>query len=73
MAENQFREDLYYRLNVFPIHIPPLRDRRSDIILLADYFTEKYSKTTGKQIKQDIDTGHRASHELSLAGKRPRT
>jgi len=52
MAENQFREDLYYRLNVFPIHIPPLRDRRSDIMLLADYFTEKYSRTAGKQIKR---------------------
>ena len=52
MAGNEFREDLYYRLNVFPIHIPPLRDRRSDIMLLADYFTEKYSKTTGKLIKR---------------------
>ncbi len=52
MEKNQFREDLYYRLNVFPIHIPPLRDRRSDIMLLADYFAEKYGKTTGKQIKR---------------------
>lgn len=52
MAENQFREDLYYRLNVFPIHLPPLRDRRSDIMLLADYFAEKYGKRSGKQIKR---------------------
>jgi Nif-specific regulatory protein len=40
----RFREDLYYRLNVFPIHIPPLRDRKSDILLLADYFIEKYAE-----------------------------
>ncbi len=47
-----FREDLYYRLNVFPIHLPPLRERRSDIILLADYFLQKYSKAYGKEIKR---------------------
>ncbi len=52
MAEEKFREDLYYRLNVFPIHIPPLRDRRSDITLLADYFAEKYGKLNGKPIKR---------------------
>ncbi|TVR58174.1 MAG: nif-specific transcriptional activator NifA [Spirochaetaceae bacterium] len=44
METNQFREDLYYRLNVFPIHVPPLRDRKSDILLLADYFIEKYAE-----------------------------
>ncbi len=52
MADNKFREDLYYRLNVFPIHLPPLRDRRSDVMLLTDYFTEKYSRTNGKPIKR---------------------
>ena len=52
MLENSFREDLYYRLNVFPVHVPPLRDRKSDIMLLADYFTEKYSKKNGKDIKR---------------------
>jgi len=46
----EFREDLYYRLNVFPIHVPPLRDRKSDITLLADYFTEKYSVKNNKHI-----------------------
>jgi len=52
MTKEEFREDLYYRLNVFPIHIPPLRDRKSDIILLADNFIEKYSKQNRKSIKR---------------------
>ena len=52
IRQNTFREDLYYRLNVFPIHIPPLRDRRSDTLLLADFFVRKYNKTYGKNIKR---------------------
>lgn len=51
IAKFPFREDLYYRLNVFPIYMPPLRSRKSDILLLADHFIEKYSgKTKGKPI-----------------------
>ncbi|AEJ61111.1 transcriptional regulator, NifA, Fis Family [Spirochaeta thermophila DSM 6578] len=50
MAQGKFREDLYYRLNVFPIHVPPLRERRSDILLLADHFIEKYAKQNNKHI-----------------------
>ncbi|QQO07429.1 sigma-54 interaction domain-containing protein [Breznakiella homolactica] len=51
-ASGKFREDLFYRLNVFPIHAPPLRERRSDIILLADHFAEKYAEKNGKAIKR---------------------
>ena len=50
MAERQFRSDLYYRLNVFPIRIPPLRERPEDISLLAQHFTQKYAARMGKRI-----------------------
>ncbi|MBL7075871.1 MAG: sigma 54-interacting transcriptional regulator [Kiritimatiellae bacterium] len=52
IAEGNFREDLYYRLNVFPIHIPALRNRRSDIMLLADCFIQKYNEAYSKQIRR---------------------
>jgi len=50
MQEGRFREDLYYRLNIFPIVVPPLRERKTDITLLADYFIEKYGKEIGKNV-----------------------
>jgi formate hydrogenlyase transcriptional activator len=50
VAENQFRSDLYYRLNVFPVIIPPLRERREDIPLLARYFAQKHARRMKKQI-----------------------
>jgi transcriptional regulator with GAF, ATPase, and Fis domain len=46
-----FRLDLFYRLNVFPIHVPPLRERREDILLLAKYFIERYAANAGKRIR----------------------
>ena len=50
IKEGRFREDFYYRINVFPIHVPPLRDRKTDILLLLNYFVEKIVKETGKRI-----------------------
>jgi len=47
-----FREDLFYRLNVYPIYMPALREREADILLLSDYFLEKYAKEYGKDIKR---------------------
>lgn len=51
IAEKEFRSDLYYRLNVFPISIPPLRERREDIPLLVRYFAQKYSRRMNKPIE----------------------
>jgi len=50
IKEGVFREDLYYRINVFPIYLPPLRERKDDIMLLADYFLDKYVAENNKNI-----------------------
>ena len=52
IAAGTFREDLYYRLNVFTIFVPPLRERKTDILLLADHFLEKYAIEHGRNIKR---------------------
>jgi Nif-specific regulatory protein len=52
VADGSFRQDLLYRLNVFTIFVPPLRERKSDVLLLADHFVEKLSADHGKQVKR---------------------
>jgi transcriptional regulator with GAF, ATPase, and Fis domain len=49
VAKGQFREDLYYRLNVIPVHLPSLRERRKDITVLAEYYIERYAKKYNRQ------------------------
>jgi transcriptional regulator with GAF, ATPase, and Fis domain len=51
VREGRFRSDLFYRLNVFPIQVPPLRDRQQDIQLLVSYFVKKFSATMGKKVE----------------------
>src|SRR5262249_46250657 len=65
IANGSFRQDLFYRLNVFPIEVPPLRDRKSDLLMLVEYFVQRYATRAGKTIRS-IDkktlNGLRAYH-----------
>jgi DNA-binding NtrC family response regulator len=60
VAEGKFQEDLFYRLNVIPIELPPLRDRRDDIPALVDHFVRKHAQRTGRRIER-VDEGVRAA------------
>ena len=52
IRDGWLREDLFYRLNVFPLYVPPLRERRTDILLLANHFVEKFSVSNGKDVRR---------------------
>ncbi len=72
IAQGTFREDLFYRLNVFAIFIPPLRERKPDVLLLADHFLERFSSEHGKDIRRISTPGDRHADGVPLARKRPR-
>ncbi len=68
IRQGRFREDLYYRLNVFPIVLPPLRERREDIPLLAQHFLKKYSMKTGKRLRGLAESAIRVLQEYPFPG-----
>jgi formate hydrogenlyase transcriptional activator len=68
IADGTFRSDLYYRLNVFPIQLPPLRERREDIPLLVNYFIDHYVKQAGKEIKHIQKNALETLQEYSWPG-----
>jgi len=68
IRDGKFREDLFYRLNVFPIEIPPLRERRGDIPLLVSYFVSKLSRQMGKKIKSISEQAMEALENASWPG-----
>lgn len=68
ISENRFREDLFYRLNVIPIHLPPLRDRKRDIRDLSNYFLEYFCREYGKPLKKVADEAMKVLESYSWPG-----
>jgi len=73
VQEGRFREDLFYRIHVIPIDLPPLRERKEDIPLLADYFLKKYSQGLNKPIEGISPEALHKNDALRLARERPGT
>jgi two-component system, NtrC family, response regulator len=68
VADGKFREDLYFRLNVLPVALPPLRERREDIPVLTDHFLEKYFRREGEAVPQVSEAVRQAFHRYSWPG-----
>ena len=73
VADGKFREDLFYRLNVLPVALPPLRERREDIPMLMDHFIERYFRRRGEDVPPVSEAVQAGVHALRLAGQRART
>jgi DNA-binding NtrC family response regulator len=68
IADGSFREDLYYRINVFPIHTPPLRERHEDIGIIASYFLDTFSRSFGRNFKELSPDAARLMEEYAWPG-----
>jgi transcriptional regulator with GAF, ATPase, and Fis domain len=73
IAVGTFRSDLFYRLNVFPITLPPLRERKEDVALLVNYFVDRYAKRAGRKIKEHPKESFGSLARVFVAGKCART
>ena len=72
VAEGKFRDDLFYRLNVIPIKLPPLRERREDVPILMDHFIKRYFRQRSDEPRAIAARRAAGLHALPVAGQRPR-